>query len=830
MPNLRLALRTLWKTPFVTIVAVISLALGIGANAAIFSLFDQILLRPLPVAAPEELVNLAAPGPKPGSQSCNNAGGCDEVFSYPMFRDLEREQQAFTGIAAHFSFGANLAFQGQTMSGSGMLVSGSYFPVLGLKPALGRLIGPGDDRVARSHFVAVLSHAYWQNRFGGTDVVGETLIINGQSMTILGIAPRGFEGTTLGSNPQVFVPITMRDVMVPGWQGFEKRRAYWAYLFARLSPEISIEQARQSVNVPYRAIINEVEAALQEGMSESTMERFRAKQVIVEPGARGQSSMHGEARGPLLLLLGVTGVVLLIACANIAKLLLIRAASRGTELAVRLSIGASRRHVVAQLLTESCLLGILGGLGGLLMARWTLGLVVSLLPSDALDVVHTSLDWRALAFAAALSIGTGLLFGLFPAMSATRPDLVSALRASSGLASGARSAGRFRSTLATAQMALSMAFLVAAGLFVKSLMNVTRVDLGLGIDSLATFGVSPELNGYTPERSRDFFERLEAELAAVPGVAGVTASRVPLIAGSSWGNNVSVEGFEAGPDTNTDSRFNEIGAGFFGVLGIPLISGREFVASDVVGSGKVAIVNEAFARKFNLGRDAVGKWMHAGRGDELDTHIICLVQDAKYSDVKDEIPPQHFVPYRQNDEIGSMSFYVRAHVPPEAPLASIRDVVAGLDANLPVEKLKMMEQQVRENVIIDRLVGTLSAAFAVLATVLAAVGLYGVLAYTITQRTREIGLRMALGADGRRVRGMVVKQVGWIALVGGAIGIVAALGLGRLAGSMLYELDGHDPWVLGIAAVLLLVVAAGAAFIPARQASRIDPMYALRYE
>ena len=565
------------------------------------------------------------------------------------------------------------------------------------------------------------------------------------------------------------------------------------------------------MNVPYRAIINDVEAALQEGMSDPTLERFRARQVTLEPGARGQSSMYGEARGPLVLLLGVTAVVLLIACVNIANLLLIRAASRGTELAVRLSIGASRRHVVLQLLTESCLLGILGGLGGLLMARWTLGLVVSILPPDALDVVQTSLDWRALAFAAALSIGTGLLFGLFPAISSTRPDLVSALRAQSGLTSGARSAGRFRATLATAQMALSMALLVAAGLFVKSLMNVTRVDLGLSIESLATFGVSPELNGYEPERSRDFFERLEAELAAVPGVTGVTASMVPLIAGSSWGNSVSVEGFEAGPDTNTDSRYNEIGAGFFGVLKIPLMSGREFVASDVVGSAKVALVNEAFARKFNLGRDAVGKWMHAGgRGDELDTQIVGLVQDAKYSDVKDEIPPQYFVPYRQNDSIGSMNIYVRAQVPAEQTLASIRDVVAGLDANLPVDELKTMEQQVRENVVLDRLIGTLSAAFAVLATVLAAVGLYGVLAYTITQRRREIGLRMAL--------------------VGGAIGIVAALGLGRLAGSMLYELEGHDPFVLAVAAVLLLVVAAASAFIPARQASRIDPMYALRYE
>ena len=380
-------------------------------------------------------------------------------------------------------------------------------------------------------------------------------------------------------------------------------------------------------------------------------------------------------------------------------------------------------------------------------------------------------------------------------------------------------------------MALSMALLVAAGLFVKSLMNVTRVDLGLSIESLATFGVSPERNGYEPERSLDFFERLEAELAAVPGVTGVTASMVPLIAGSSWGNSVSVEGFEAGPDTNTGSRYNEIGAGFFGVLKIPLMSGREFVASDVVGSAKVALVNEAFARKFNLGRDAVGKWMHAGgRGDELDTQIVGLVQDAKYSDVKDEIPPQYFVPYRQNDSIGSMNIYVRAQVPAEQTLASIRDVVAGLDANLPVDELKTMEQQVRENVVLDRLIGTLSAAFAVLATVLAAVGLYGVLAYTITQRRREIGLRMALGADGRHVRGMVVKQVGRMALVGGAIGIVAALGLGRLAGSMLYELEGHDPFVLAVAAVLLLVVAAASAFIPARQASRIDPMYALRYE
>ena len=833
MRNLLLAFRTLRKTPFVTAVAIVSLALGIGANAAIYSLFDEMLLRPLPVREPERLVNLGAPSndAKHGSTSCGQAGDCDAVFSYAMFRDLEKAPNTgLAGLAAHVLFGANISYNRQTLNGEGVLVSGSYFPVLGIRPHVGRLLTPADDQTIGGHYVAVLSYNYWKTNLGGDPgVVGQTIIINGQNMTIAGVAPEGFDGTTLGARPRVYVPLTMRAQMLPGWTGFDNRRSYWAYVFGRLAPGRTIEDAKRGLNAAYKPILNDVEASLQEGMSAPTLRRFRAREVSVEDGRRGQSSVHGEAKTPLLLLFAVTGIVLLIACANIANLLLARAANRNTEMAVRLSVGAGRWQLVAQLLTESVLLALLGGVASVIVAFWTLKGIGALLPEEAATSMNLSLRPSAILFTGLVSLGTGVLFGLFPALQSTRPDLVTSLRSATGKHSGSRAAARFRTSLVTAQIALSMALLVSAGLFIKSLRNVSRTDLGVKIDNVVTFGLSPELNGYDDRRAAQLFERVERELAAIPGVTGVTTSLVPLIAGSNWGNSVNVQGFKEEPDTDDGSRFNEVGAGYFRTLGIPILSGREFTEADVLGSTKVAVVNEAFAKKFGLGRDAVGKMM-GSRGDSLDVVIVGLAKNAKYSEVKAEVPPLFFYPWRQDSTVGALNFYVRTSLPPEQLLRTIPNVLRTIDADLPLEELKTMPQQIRENVFMDRMISLLSASFAVLATLLAAVGLYGVLAYTAAQRTREIGVRMALGADAGKVRRLVMRQVGLMTAVGGTVGIVGALALGYGARSLLFGLQGHDPVVFVLATFVLAAVAMGAGYIPALKASKTDPMQALRYE
>jgi predicted permease len=648
-------------------------------------------------------------------------------------------------------------------------------------------------------------------------------------MTVVGVTERGFDSTSLGLRPAIFAPITMRGFSQP-FKDFANRRSYWAYVFGRLKPGVTIEQARSALAAPYHNIINDVEAPLQRGMSDQTMARFKARTLVLEPGARGQSDVSTEARAPLTLLLGVTAFVLLIACANIANLLLARAASRAGEMAVRLSIGAGRGQLIRQLLGESCLLAMFGGIGGLFVAQWTLDLMTAILPKEAVDTITPRIDLVVVLFAAALAVGTGLLFGLFPALHSTRPDLVTALKGTSGQPAGARSASRFRTTLATAQIAISMALLVSAGLFAKSLVNVSRVQLGLNADNIIMFAVSPELNGYTAVRTKQAFERIEDTLRALPGVNGVTSGSVPLLSGSNWGTNLAIEGFEAGPDTDTNSRFNLIGSGYFQTLGIPVLAGREFTAADALGAAKVVIVNETFVKKFNLGRGAVGKHVGEGRDKPLDMEIVGLVKDAKYSEVKRDIPPQFFRPYRQDENIGSINFYVRTAGAPEPFMATVTKAIAQVDPNLPVENLRTLPQQVRDNVFLDRFISVLSTAFAALATLLAAIGLYGVLAYTVSQRTREIGLRMALGAAPSRVRGMVLRQVAVMTVIGGVVGLTGAVSLGRLAQSLLFELQGWDPVVLVGSAAVLGAVALGAGFLPALRASQVEPMRALRYE
>ena len=831
MRNLKLAFRTLFRTPFVTVVAILSLALGIGANAAIYSVFNQMLLQPLPVAEPARLVNLAAPGPQNGSNSCNQAGDCDEVFSYPMFRDLERANTALSGLAGHYLFGVNVAMAGQTpVSGQGVFVSGSYFPVLGVRPALGRLLTRNDDQAIGGHYVTVLSYGFWETQLGADpSVVSRQITINGHPMTIVGVAAPGFTGTTLGVRPFVFVPISMRGVMNAGWTGFDRRNSYWVYLFGRLKPGATIEQARASLNSVYHAIVNDVEAPLHTGMSAKTMAQFRAKQLTLADGRKGQSSTIRGSRTPILMLFSITGIVLLIACANIANLLLARAANRVMEMAVRLSLGAARRQLIAQVLTESVLLAALGGIVSLIVAHWTLAGITAMLPPEVGASMQFKLSVPALAFTSLVSLATGLLFGIVPALQSTRPDLVTELRNNSGKLSGGRSATRVRTSLVTAQIALSMALLISAGLFIKSLRNVSRVDLGIEIDNVVTFGISPARSGYDTARTTALYARVEEELTALPGVKGVTSSAVPLLAGSNWGRGVSVEGFKKDPDTDDESRYTPVGPNYFHVLGVPLLAGRDITPSDNADAMKVAIVNEAFAKKFNLGANAVGKRMSIDN-DSLNVVIVGLVRDSKYSQVKDRIPPVFVVPYRQVGRLGSNNFYVRSALPPEQILRAIPAVMKKLDPNLPVERPKTMPVQVRDNVFLDRMISTMSAAFAVLATLLAAVGLYGVLAYSVAQRTREIGVRMALGAAAGTVRWMVLRQVGAMTLIGGVIGIAGAVALGRGAQSLLYQLTGWDPTVIVASVVLLTLVAMGAGLIPALRASRIDPMQALRYE
>jgi predicted permease len=462
------------------------------------------------------------------------------------------------------------------------------------------------------------------------------------------------------------------------------RRSYWMYLFARLKPGVSIEQARAAINVPYHAIINDVEAPLQLGMSDSTLARFKAKQIAVEDGRGGQSLLRGRVRPSLILLFATTGIVLLIACANIANLLLARAANRASELAIRQSLGATRGQLLRQLLTESLALAALGGAASLLVARWTLALMMRLLPADTARGLHFAMDPRAAWFTALLAIGTGLLFGLFPAVHSTRLDLDTVLRTGSGKLAGGRVASRFRTTLVTAQIALSMALLISAGLLVRSLENVSRVDLGLRADSVVMFGVSPSLNGYAPDRTTRLFADLEEALRALPGAANVSAGANPLLVnGRNLGHPVVVQGFQRGPDVDNGSRFNAVGPDYFRTLGVPMLAGREFTAADGLGAPRVAIVNQAFARKFHLGSDVVGKFM--GMNDTLDLQIVGLVQDSKYSQVKQPVPPVFFVPYRQYARYGALTFYVRAAGDPRAIERAIPGVVRQLDPALPIE-------------------------------------------------------------------------------------------------------------------------------------------------
>ncbi len=829
--DLRLALRNLIKQPALGLIVVVTLALGVGANTAVYSAFKQMVARSLPVPEAAALVNFGSPGPKAGMTSTTVAGSHDAIFSYPMYRDLvESDQRSLSGIAAHRHLPVNIAIRGQTVAASGSLVSANYFNTLQLQPALGRLFGTQDDRPIGEPKVAVLSHAFWRNNLGAaTDVVGSQIVVNGVSLQVIGVAPAGFVGTSVGAQPQVYLPLSMAWALGNQAGTADDRRSYWLYLFGRLQPGVSAAQAQAELNRIYAPLLADVEAPLQVGMSDTLLTQFKAKQLILTPGAGGQSRVSEIASDPLTLLIAVSLLVLLVACLNTANLLLARATARSGEMAIRASLGASRGRIVRLQLVEASLLALLGGAASIPVALAATRALLGLMPPSVAPLLEQApLDPQVLLYALIVSMATVLCFGLIPALHAARVTPQLALKGAGSQSTASPAAARFRHTLATAQIGLSMVALVVAGLFVQSLNNLDKVDLGLRTDQLSAFAVSPGRNGYDQQRNLRIYDEIESALRALPGVSEVSTSRVSLLSDSDHGTTLSVEGQPRDPGNAISSYYNVVGRDHFATLGIPLLAGRDFSPGDNADSSPVALVNRRFAEDVGWGTAVIGKRLARGEQSELDIEVIGLVADAHYDQVRGPAPAQVYFPRQQSGNLPSSQFYLRSSLPTEQLMPSIRAAVAEVDPNLPVENLRSMPEQINHLLVVDRVVGVLCAAFAVLATLLAAGGIYGSLSYTLSQRRREIGLRLALGANRARVRSDALRTAMRMLAVGGAVGLLAALAVGRAASGLLFGLDGHNPWVIGSAVVLLSAVAMVSALGPASRAARQDPVEALR--
>jgi predicted permease len=829
--ELRLTLRALARQPAYTVSAVLSLALGIGANTAIFSLLDQALLRPLPVRNPEELVFLYQPGPLEGSSSSDEQGG--PSFSYPFFRGLQQEQAAFTGLAGARRLEANLASGGEAWPGMAHRVSGNYFDVLGVGAALGRLLGPEDDRTAGAHPVAVLSHRYWTARWAADPgMLNRTILVNGQPMTIVGVAAKGFDGERRGDSVDVFVPISMNRELVPDWNGFDDRRDHWVTLFGRLKPGLTPEAAAAILDVTYRAQLEDDLATRRTPRGEEYRRTYRAKRIVLRPGQWGRGGLRERAGPPLLLLMAMTMLVLLMACANVTSLQLARGTARAREVAVRLALGASRLRLMRHLLGESFVLAGVAAAVGLLIAYGIVRGLLAGLPGGTSTILSAALDGRVLLFCLALASATTVVFGLYPSVQASRPDLVSSLKTLGGETSPASAAGLFRRSLVTLQVAVSLLLLVCAGLLARSFVGLIRVDLGIRPDRLLTFSIDPKLSRYTDTRALAFYDEVISRLGALPGGALVSASHVPAIAGSASSGNITVEGFTPPSEDASDTSFNVVGPDYFRTMGIPLVAGREFTIRDDASAPKVAVVNETFVRQFLAGREPLGRRFGWGVGNRVkpDIEIVGVARDSKYSSMREAAPAVYYVPYRQATRQSGLQFYVRTTGDPQALAPAVRHTVAAVDPSVPVRDLKTMRRQIEDNVRADRLLSVFTACFAGLASLLAAIGLYGVLAYDVSRRTREIGIRMALGARAAQVRRLVFRQVAVVLAVGTAAGVAAAAGAGKLLQAVLFGTVPWDPLVYAAALTLVVVMALVASYVPARRASSVDPMVALRNE
>jgi predicted permease len=727
----------------------------------------------------------------------------------------------------------NTSGQGRSESLSGELVSGNYFQVLGVRPALGRLLLPQDETEAGANPVAVLSYGCWERRYAKSPgILNKQLNVNGAALTVVGIAQAGFDGVQVGEMPDIFIPVTMKAQMTPNWDGLADHTDRWLALIGRMKPGRNRQNAEAALQTLYHQVL-EADLPFMK-YSKQEQPAFLARKLLLNQGARGRPILEEQIGEPLIFLAAMVGLILLIACSNLASLLIARGEARHREIGVRLSLGAPRRRIVRQLLTENLLLAVAGGVAGLALAFGILRTLSGPIEQSIGSLhVGTRLDFRMLAFAASASLVTGILFGLAPALRVVRADPQAGLQDRSSKAAGSRSNVRLRKWLMVFQVAMTVLLMAEAALFTQTLLNLKHTDLGMRSDHVVQFSISPELNHYSPTQTIALVESLRKKLLTVPGVLGVGATEVALFANDERSGNVTVEGytFNDDDDEKTSVHKNLVGPGYFAAMETPLLSGREFTESDVIAAPKVAIINESVARRYFSGRDPIGQHFTFGGGKvHPDIEIVGVVKDSKYMGARDAAVPFAFLPYAQDNKMGTANFYVRTAQDPLTLAETIRKTVAGLDDNLPVDNMKTLEQQLDISMFGERALAFLTLCLGGLAVLLAAVGLYGVMAYVVARRTREIGIRIALGATRQGIAWLVVREVLRMMIIGLSIGIILAFAVGRAISSLLFGVTPGNPVIMALTALVLAGVAIMAGTVPARKAAYVDPIVALRYE
>lgn len=831
--DIRYGLRMLAKNPGFTTIAVATLALGIGANTAIFSLVNAVMLEAIPVRNPQQLVVLrwSAHG-RPQNSGSSSYGDCqwsrwtDKVsgscsFSYPVFQQIREHARVFTSVGA-FAGPAQLDLTGNGTASiaRGEVVSGDYFQTLGVQAAAGRTIEPSDERPG-AEAVAVLSYAYWQGAFGGApSAIGKAIKLNGVPFKIVGVADAGFTRLTPGHTQDMWLPLSQIVPLRLHWGGGpEKDTTWWLTVVGRLRPEIPLGQAESAVSLLFR---NEV-------IQEKHLKAEDDPQVTLTPAQKGLSGIRGDLEQPLYILMAAVGIVLLISCANVAGLLLSRATAREKEIAVRLALGAGRARLVRQLLTESVLLSFAGAAVGVLLAYWGASALAAFASANRYSnfQINAEPDVRVLAFTVGVASLTGILFGLAPAFRGTRINVAPTLKENAGSISGTSFGGGRRfglgSGLVVAQVALSLIVLAGAGLVVRTLANLKAIDPGFDTQNVLQFGVNPTLTGYYKnDQIEPLYRELQSRLSGLPGVTSVSYSSDTLLDGGLWTSDVKVEG--RADKSTVETQMLAVGPEFFSTMKIPGITGRTLTRED--SRRDVAVVSRSFVKKFLENRAPLG--LHFGGDDPKapQYEIVGVVGDTKYAGLRDEIAPTAYIPLKD----GAAHFALRTSLSPQALLPAVRKVESELDDNLPLFDIRTQTERIERLLFSERLLARLATLFGMLALVLASIGLYGLLSYEVARRTREIGIRAALGAQNRDVLGLVGRQGILLVTLGLVFGIVAAMGVTRSLGSLLYGVQPSDPITfLGVCA-LLTTVGLAACYIPARRATRVDPMVALRYE